>query len=153
MRFRMAFALWLAFSFTGNARGQDLCPNFSGQFLIDSADRQTTITISQTRCDRIHISRQDNSRGRITIEEHDLKLDGTFQQDTPWRGNSEAIQVSAKFTSAALEFVARPIGSTNPAQFSWKALYVLRSNGDVEIRDYNRTTGFYEPVAVAVREQ
>ena len=128
---RITLGLWMLVSLSIVAMAADICPNFTGRFVIQGEDGDVHLTITQTACDRIRIGREASYLGKITSEQHDLKLDGEFQVDTPWFGGTDKIQTSVKFTSAALEIVAKPAAATNRGEFLWKALYVTK--GDIVV--------------------
>src|SRR5678816_2880885 len=129
----------------GASKAADVCPNFTGEFVIQDERGQSEVTITQTACEQIRIDRTTNSRGTTTREQHTLKLDGKFQNDSGWLGNSDKTQTAARFVSAALEITVRPPSATNDTDFSLKFLYVLRSNGDLDIRDFDRKNNAYVP--------
>jgi len=130
--------LWLPGTAASPAIAQGQWPNFSGQYLIQDQNGQVQLTITQTGCSQIRIDRRATSRGRTTTEQHTLKIDGQVQNDTPWMGSADRLQTSAKFVSAALEIVARPAAPKSPSDFAWRRLLVVRSNGDVDIRAFNK---------------
>lgn len=144
-------ALLVFYGLTGIARGEDICPNLSGEFVYQGEDGLVRWSIVQTRCEQIRIDRITNYLGKITTEQHTLKLDGKFQNDTGWLGSPGRYQTSAKFTSAALEIIVRSPGG-NDSDFSSKFLYVLRSSGDLDIRRFDRQTDAYLPDLIAVRQ-
>src|SRR5216110_1254761 len=109
--------LWLLAATTGSASAQNNCMNLSGQYRIDDQSVQVQLIITQSDCMQIRIERRATARGRTTTEQHTLKIDGQFQADTPWMGNTDRVQISAKFTSGALEIVARPAASQSPSDF------------------------------------
>jgi hypothetical protein len=131
----------------------DVCPNLTGRYLIQGDDGQVSLTISQKGCDEIRIDRTVNHLGKTTTEHHNLRLDGKFQSDTPWPGNSEPPQTAAKFISAALEIIVKPLSSKTDSEISAKFLYVVRSGGDLDIREYDRKSDAYIPSVMAVRQQ
>ena len=137
------------------ATAQTPCPDFSGRYLLQYLNQagQVQFTIAQTACTQIRFSATTTTRGRTATEQHTLKTGGQFQDDTPWLGSTERLQTSVKFVSAALEIIARPAAPKTPSEFSWKRLFVLRSNGDLELREFNKQEDMYEPAGAAVRQQ
>ncbi len=75
--------------------------------MIQGEDGQVHISILQERCDRAIIRRDSGYLGKITSEEHVLKLDGTVQEDSPWLGSTDRYETSAKFNHSALQIEAR----------------------------------------------
>ena len=150
---KVALALAIFLSICGYANAADVCPNLSGQYVIQGEDGQVHLTITQVGCEQIRIDRTANYLGKTTREQHNLKIDGKFQNDSPWLGSSDGNQTSAKFSSAALEIIVRPLSARTDAEFSAKFLYVLRSNGDLDIREFDRKSDSYIPAVMAVREQ
>src|SRR5262245_63711167 len=57
------------------------CLDVSGKYMFQGEDGQVHISILQERCDRAIIRRDSGYLGKITSEEHVLKLDGTVQDD------------------------------------------------------------------------
>ena len=145
--------LWLLTAMTGSAAGQNNCLNLSGVYRIDDQSGLVQLTITQTGCTQNKIERRATSRGRTTTEQHTLKIDGQFQPDTPWMGTADKLETSAKFTSGALEVTARPATPKSAADFAWKRLFVVRSNGDLDIRDFSKLDDAYIPSATAIRQQ
>ena len=136
----------------GGAIAQSQCLNLSGIYQIEEQTGSIQLTIVQTGCTEIRIDRRTTSRGRTATEQHTLKIDGQFHPDAGWSG-SEKLQTSATFTSGALEITARPATATNAADFVWKRLFVMRSNGDLDIREFSKKDAAYIPTATAVRQQ
>jgi len=152
----MTKAVWglsIFLSLCGFVNAADLCPDLTGQYLIQGDDGPIRLTISQTGCEEIRIDRTANHLGKITTEQHNLRIDGKFQSDTPWLGSSDRIQTSAKFISAALEIIVRPLSAKTDSEISAKFLYVARSSGDLDIREFDRQSDAYVPSVMAVRQQ
>jgi hypothetical protein len=150
---KTALGLCIFLSLCAFAKGADLCPDLSGQYVIQGEDGQVRVTITQKGCEEIRIDRTANYHGKTTTEQHNLKIDGKFQGDTPWLGGSDRVQTSAKFISAALEIVVRPLSARTDTEFSARFLYVLRSSGDLDIREFDRKSDSYVPAVMAVRQQ
>jgi hypothetical protein len=95
--------------------------------MIQGEDGQVHISILQERCDRITIRRDSGYLGKITSEEHVLKLDGTVQDDSSWLGSTDRYETSAKFNDSVLQIEARSTttGST------LTMIYSLTSDGDL----------------------
>jgi hypothetical protein len=83
------------------------CLDVSGKYMFQGEDGQVHISILQERCDRATIRRDSGYLGKITSEEHVLKLDGTVQEDSPWLGSTDRYETSAKFNRSALQIEAR----------------------------------------------
>ena len=150
---KAALGLCIFLSLCTFAKAADLCPDLSGQYVIQGEDGQVRLTITQKGCEEIRIDRTANYPGKATTEQHNLKIDGKFQGDTPWLGGSERVQTSAKFISAALEIVVRPLSVRTDNEFSARFLYVLRSSGDLDIREFDRKSDSYVPAVMALRQQ
>ena len=102
------------------------CLDVSGKYVIQGEDGQVHISILQERCDRATIRRDSGYLGKITSEEHVLKLDGTVQEDSPWLGSTDRYETSAKFNNSALQIEARTgKGST------LTMIYSLTPDGDL----------------------
>lgn len=102
------------------------CLDVSGKYMFQGEDGQVHISILQERCDRAIIRRDSGYLGKITSEEHVLKLDGTVQADSPWLGSTDRYQTSAKFNHSALQIEARTAtGGT------LTMIYSLTSEGDL----------------------
>jgi len=102
------------------------CLDVSGKYIFQGEDGQVHISILQERCDRVTIRRDSGYLGKITSEEHVLKLDGTVQDDASWLGSTDRYQTSAKFNDSTLQFEARTTtGST------LTMIYSLNSEGDL----------------------
>jgi len=150
---KTAWGLCFLLGLCGYVNAADLCPNLTGQYLIQGGDGEVLLTISQRGCEEIRIDRTANHLGKITTDQHNLRIDGKFQSDTPWPGSSEPLQTSAKFISSALEILVRPLSSRTDSEISARFLYVLRSSGDLDIREYDRKSDAYIPSVMAVRQQ
>jgi hypothetical protein len=148
-----ALGLWILFGVAGSATAADVCPNLSGQYFKQGEDGQVRITIAQTGCAEIRIDRTNTYLGKITREQHTLRIDGQFKDDNPWLGSSDRVQTAAKFTSAALEITVRLPSAKSESEFAFKFLYVMRSNGDLDIREFDRKSQAYVPAIIAIREQ
>ncbi len=144
--------LWLL-AMPGSGFAQNNCLDLSGVYLITDQDGQALLTIAQTGCTQIRIDRRATSGGKTTSEQHTLRIDGRFQPDTPWMGSTVKLQTSAKFTSGALEITARSEAPQNASDFLWKRLIVVRSNGDLDLREFSRQDDTYIPTATAIRQQ
>jgi hypothetical protein len=94
--------------------------------MFQGEDRQVHISILQERCDRAMIRRDSVYLGKITSEEHVLKLDGTVQDDSPWLGSTDRYETSAKFNDSALQLEARTTTGGNLTM-----IYSLTSAGDL----------------------
>ena len=101
------------------------CLDVSGKYMIQGEDGQVHISILQERCDRAIIRRDSGYLGKITSEEHVLKLDGTVQEDSPWLGSTDQYKTSVKFNKSALQIGARTTGST------LTMIYSLTPEGDL----------------------
>ena len=102
------------------------CLDVSGKYMFQGEDGQVHISILQERCDRATIRRDSGYLGKITSEEHVLKLDGTVQEDSPWLGSADRYETSAKFNHSALQIEARTTrGST------LTMIYSLTSESDL----------------------
>jgi len=102
------------------------CLDVSGKYMFQGEDGQVHISILQERCERAIIRRDSGYLGKITSEEHVLKLNGTVQEDSPWLGSADRYETSAKFNLSALQIEARtPRGST------LTMIYSLTSEGDL----------------------
>jgi len=102
------------------------CLDVSGKYVFQGEDGQVHISILQEHCDRAIIRRDSGYLGKITSEEHVLKLDGTVQHDSPWLGSTDRYETSAKFNDSALQIEARTTtGST------LTMIYSLTSEGDL----------------------
>ena len=102
------------------------CLDVSGKYIFQGEDGQVHISILQQRCDRVTIRRDSGYLGKITSEEHVLKLDGTIQKDSPWLGSADQYETSAKFNRSTLQIEARATtGST------LTMIYSLTSAGDL----------------------
>jgi len=102
------------------------CVDVSGKYMFQGEDGQVHISILQERCERAIIRRDSGYLGKITSEEHVLKLNGTVQEDSPWLGSADRYETSAKFNLSALQIEARtPRGST------LTMIYSLTSEGDL----------------------
>ena len=150
---RLVLTLGALCALASLARAADVCPNLSGEFVVQADGGPAEITIAQTACEQIRIERTTSSRGTISREQHTLKIDGKFQNDTSWRGGADRYQTSARFISAALEIIVRPSSASSDSDFSFRFLYVLRSNGDLDIREFDRNTNGYVPTTMAIRKQ
>src|SRR5215467_3067258 len=102
------------------------CLDVSGKYMIQGEDGQVHISILQERCDRAIIRRDSGYLGKITSEEHVLKLDGTVQDDSAWLGSTGRYETSAKFNDSALQIEAR-----NTKGSTLTMIYSLTSEGDL----------------------
>src|SRR5262245_58113709 len=96
---KLALGLAIFLSLCSYAKAADPCPNLSGEYIIQGEDGQVRLTITQKSCEEIRIDRTNNYLGKVSREQHSLKIDGKFQTDTPWLGSSQPNQTSAKFIS------------------------------------------------------
>src|SRR3954466_10037116 len=71
------------------------CPDLSGKYMIQGEDGQVHVSILQEHCDSAIVRRDSGYLGKITSEEHVLKLDGTVQKDSPWLGSTDRYESSA----------------------------------------------------------
>jgi hypothetical protein len=102
------------------------CLDVSGKYMSQGEDGQVHISILQERCDRATIRRDSGYLGKITSEEHVLKLDGTVQEDSPWLGSTDRYETSAKFNRSALQIEAR-----TTAGRTLTMIYSLTPEGDL----------------------
>jgi hypothetical protein len=102
------------------------CLDVSGKYMFQGEDGQVHISILQERCDRAIIRRDSGYLGKITSEEHVLKLDGTVQYDSPWLGSTDPYETSAKFNDSSLQIEARTTTSGTLTM-----IYSLTSEGDL----------------------
>jgi glutamine amidotransferase-like uncharacterized protein len=102
------------------------CLDVSGKYMYQGSDGQVHISIAQERCDRVTIRRDTGYLGKITSEEHVLKLDGKVHEDSPWLGSTDQYKTSAKFNRSALQ-----IETTSSKGSTLTMIYSLTSEGDL----------------------
>jgi hypothetical protein len=102
------------------------CLDVSGKYMFLGEEGKVHISIMQERCDRATIRRDSAYLGKITSEEHVLKLDGTVQEDSPWLGSTDRYETSAKFNRSALQIEARTTTGRTLTM-----IYSLTPEGDV----------------------
>jgi hypothetical protein len=105
-----------------------VCPDLSGQYIIQGEDGRVFVNIVQTRCKRIAIEWNNDPSAS---SRHILALDGRFHVDSGWFGSGERLLTSARMRSGGLEIITKPAKSADTKAYLWKHVLELLPNGDL----------------------
>jgi len=117
---------------------QSTCPDLSGRYVIQAEDGRVSVTIKQTRCERITIEWLISSYSGTSRTKHALPLDGKFHTDTGWFGERDKQFTSAQFRLSVLEIVAETADAQSNRRLRWKHSYKVLPTKDLCMR-------FFEP--------